>query len=328
MNKTVLVTGGAGYIGSHLCKALAAAGYEPVTYDSLELGHKAFVRFGPLVQGNILDKSLLISTIKQFQPVSVFHLAAYTNARCLQEEIPSYYENNFIGTQTVLEALQECPPSSFIFSSSASVYGFGGKDPISESSPTKPLSHYGKTKLACENLISTSCEKLGIAHGILRYFNVAGADRSGEIGENHNPETHLIPFLIQVLQQEKEHFPLLVDDHPTHDGSAKRDFIHVSDLAQAHVDTLQWLEKHKKPLTLNLGSGLGHTILDVVAHLEKIMQKKIKVQKASPIQEPACLVADISRAKSLLGWEPKHSDLSTILTSALNWHLSFNDKGG
>jgi UDP-glucose-4-epimerase GalE len=314
-----LVIGGAGYIGSHLCKALAYEGYSPITYDSLETGHRSCIRWGPFIQGNILNKPLLSSTLKQFAPSAVFHLAAYSNARSTQNR--AYFRNNVLGTQTVLEAMQQSHICPFIFSSSAAVYGQGSNLQMEENCPALPLSVYGKTKLACEGLVADFCQNMDVPYAILRYFNVAGADPDREIGENHDPETHLIPSLIKILSKPSEHFTLFSHNHPTHDGTAKRDFIHVCDLARAHIDLLKWLHEHKKKIILNLGSGIGHTILDVISSLEAITQKKIPIQIAEQVLEPSCLVADIAKAKKLLDWEPKCSDLTSIIHSALNWHL-------
>ncbi len=321
MKGHVLVTGGAGYIGSHVCKALANADYVPVAYDSLVLGHENAVKWGPLIRGNILDKPLLIQTLKTFSPVAVFHLASYSNAResCLTPE--SYYQNNLVGTASVLECLTKCLPNYLIFSSSASVYGKGSSDALTENSPLLPTQTYGHTKLLSEYMIEGFCKQNNICYAALRYFNAAGADLDGETGERHDPETHLIPLLIRVLNKEKEFFPLLNCSHPTRDGTALRDFIHVSDLAEGHILALEYMKKYGSNITLNLGSGTGHTVLEILTALEKRTQRKIPVHLLPPAEEPPSLVANISEATSLLNWHPKYSDLDTILDTALRWHL-------
>lgn len=319
MKQHVLVIGGAGYIGSHLCKQLAANNYIPITYDSLSTGHQFAVKWGPLIEGDILDQALLTNTLKAFTPSVVFHLAAYSNIR--ESTSQSCYQSNLLGTASILACLTKCPPEYFLFSSSAAVYGKGSANPLKEDSLTSPTHPYGHSKLLSEYMIEGFCRQQKIHYANLRYFNAAGADLEAEIGEAHYPETHLIPLLIQVLKQEQSYFPLLNNHHPTHDGSAQRDFIHVSDLAEGHIQTLKWMEKYKKNITLNLGSGIGHTILDVIQRLQEHTNKKIPIVSHTPIEEPPSLVANIDKAKDLLKWKPKYSGLDTILETALNWHL-------
>lgn len=321
MKGHVLVIGGAGYIGSHVCKALAAHDYIPITYDSLVIGHRQSVKWGPFVKGDILDKALLVNTLKTFLPLAVFHLASYSNTRQSVLEAPSYYQNNLLGTASVLEALTEYPPAYFLFSSSASVYGMGSSDPIKEDSPLHPTHPYGHTKLLSEYMVEGFCKQNNIHFANLRYFNAAGADPDKEIGETHDPETHLIPLLIQVIKKEKEYFPLLNSKHPTQDGTAKRDFIHVSDLAEGHIHALSWMDKYKKNITLNLGSGTGFTILEIIQRLESLTDKKIPISMQPSIEEPPSLIADTAKMTSLLNWIPKRSNLDTIIETALNWHL-------
>ncbi len=320
MKGNVLVIGGAGYIGSHVCKALATHDYTPITYDSLVIGRLQSVKWGPFIKGDILDKNLLVSTLKAFMPIAVFHLASYSNTRQSIFEADSYYRNNLLGTATILEALTEYPPAYFLFSSSASVYGQGALTPIKEDALLHPTNPYGHTKLLSEYMVEGFCKQNNIHYANLRYFNVAGADPDKEIGEIHDPETHLIPLLIQVLKKEKACFPLLNTKHPTPDGTAERDFIHVSDLAKAHIHALEWLYKYKKNITLNLGSGSGYTILEIIKKLENITGQKIPISLQPPIEEPPSLIADTTKAKDLLNWIPS-SNLDMILETALNWHL-------
>ncbi len=320
MADTVLVIGGAGYIGSHLCKALAQAGYNPITYDSLETGNLSSVRYGPFIKGNVLDLQLLISTLKTLQPTAIFHLASYTNARASKEESQSYFTNNLLGTSTLLEAINKSPVPYLLFSSSASIYKNNPNASLKETDPLEPTSPYAQTKFSSERLIEAFCKTHPTQYANLRYFNVAGADLEKEIGELHTPETHLIPLLIQVSQGKKKEFVLFDTQHPTHDKTAQRDFIHVCDIAKGHIDALNFLKKHKTNLTINLGSGTGHTILDVLTKLQEKTGKKIQIVKAPPIQEPASLIANIELAKKLINWAPKHSSLDTILETALRWH--------
>ena len=319
MSKNVLVTGGAGYIGSHLCKALALKGYTPITYDSLQTGHLSAVRFGPFVKGDILDAPLLLSTLKTYKPEAIFHLASYSNTRESVAKAALYYKNNLIGTHTLLEALLSCPVPYFIFSSSASVYGQASDTPLLESSPLIPSSPYGRTKLSSELMIADFCKSQHMNYANLRYFNAAGADKEGEIGESHYPETHLIPLLIESLKGEHT-FQLFGANHNTHDGTAKRDFVHVSDLAEGHIQALEFLKTHKENLTLNLGSGKAHSILEVITDLQVRTEKKVPIYKNTSLEEPSCLVADITLAKNLINWNPLHSSLGNIIETALRWH--------
>lgn len=319
MSQNVLVTGGAGYIGSHLCKELASQGYTPIAYDSLIGGHRWAVKWGPFVQGCILDTQLLTATLKQYEPIAVFHLASLSNPRNSEEEALSYYKNNLIGTYSVLEAISSCKVPYFLFSSSASVYEKKESPFLSEKDSLLPLHPYGRTKLAAELMISDFCKAKNIPYALLRYFNAAGADKEGELGESHDPETHLIPLLIQVLKGKKEHFSLFGHTHSTHDGTAERDFIHVSDLAEAQVHALKWLQKENKPITLNLGSGKGHTILDILNRMEAYSGKKAKVLKAPQTQEAARLIADLTLTKHTLNWEPSRSDLDSLIETAWRW---------
>lgn len=321
MKGNILVIGGAGYIGSHVCKALATHGYTPITYDSLVIGRLESVKWGPFVKGDILDKALLVNTLKTFAPIAVFHLASYSNTRQSVFEADSYYRNNLLGTASILEALTESPPAYFLFSSSASVYGMGSATPIKEEAPLHPTHPYGHTKLLSEYMVEGFCKQNNIQYANLRYFNAAGADPDKEIGEIHDPETHLIPLLIQVLKKEKKNFPLLNSKHPTQDGTARRDFIHVSDLAEGHIHALEWMCQYKKNITVNLGSGSGLTILEIIKKLENITGQKIPISLKPPIEEPPSLIADTTKAKDLLNWIPKHSNLDRILETALNWHL-------
>lgn len=315
--ESVLVTGGAGYIGSHVCKALAREGYIPVTYDSFETGHKWAVCFGPYVEGSILDKELLISTLKQVRPIAVFHLASLSNPRQSHIEALSYYKNNVIGTYTLLEALSYVPIPYFLFASSASVYQTN-VNPLQETTPLLPLTPYGRTKLACEMMIADFCKLHPMCHATLRYFNAAGADVDGNLGESHFPETHLIPLLIQAIQKENR-FTLFGKDHPTKDGTTQRDYVHVEDLANAHLQALEWMQLYKKNISLNLGSGKGHTILEILHKLEAYAGKKASIQLAPSIEEAPSLVSDITLARDTIGWNPTKS-LEQILETAWNWH--------
>lgn len=320
MKAAILITGGAGYIGSHLCKALAKDGYTPIVYDSFKTGHRSFVRWGPYVEGDMLDVAKLSSTIREFSPLAIFHLAADSHVRSSLTNPLLYYKNNLGGVLSLLEALTIAPVPYLVFSSSAAVYGAGSCALIKEDAPLKPINPYGQTKLMAEQMIADFCATKEIRYANLRYFNAAGADLEKEIGESHSPESHVIPLLIEVLQRKRECFVLFGKHHPTRDGTACRDFIHVTDLAEGHLAALRWMQVTQENITLNLGSGKGYTILEIIEALERKVSKKIKVVESIPLEEPATLIADSSLAQDLLQWTPVHSSLDQILETALRWH--------
>lgn len=313
---SILVTGGAGYIGSHICKALAKEGFLPVTYDNLTLGHSWAVKWGPLIQGDIRDRKTLEETFQAHPFQGVIHLAALSNVRESEKAPEKYYENNVVGSQTLLEMVSKYQIPSFVFSSTCAVYGKPKEVPIREDHPCQPINVYGKTKLAIETLL----KNLSLPVAILRYFNAAGADLEGELGECHEPETHLIPRLIQSATGKVKDFTLYGIDHETPDKTPIRDYIHVSDLADAHVKALKALLRDQTTLTLNLGTGRGHSVLEVIDALESQWMCKVPVQVGPRNPgDPPILFAASDQAQTALGWEPKHSDLPTILESAWRW---------
>ncbi len=308
MRSNILVTGGAGYIGSHVCKALSQAGFNPITYDNLSSGHTWAVQWGPLVQADILDHTKLDQTFFEFQPIAVIHLAALINARESNLYPENYHQINVTGTEVLTDVMRKYHIPHIIFSSSAAVYGNPAQTPIPETCPLSPLNVYGQTKLLAENLLSD------FSSISFRFFNAAGADTGadGAIGEAHSPETHLIPLAISAALTST---PLKIY------GSSIRDYVHVSDLAQAHVLALQWLLSSGHSLTLNLGTGKASTIHDVIQMIEQKTGHTIPQESAPPHPtDPKTLIADISKAKQILGWAPHH-DLESIIKTALQWHL-------
>lgn len=316
-----MVVGGAGYIGSHVCKALHEAGYTPVVYDNLTSGHKEAVRWGPLVQGDLLDSRTLEKVFYEHKPKAVIHLASFIDCRESMIEPGKYYENNVGGTLKLLEVMRRCNVKALVFSSTAAVYGTPQKMPISEDHPCQPINVYGRTKWMAEGIISDFSKAHEISFVVLRYFNAAGADSSGIIGEDHPHETHLIPLAILAGLGKKPPLQIYGDDHPTSDGTAIRDYIHVTDLALAHVKALQWLLKGGESRTLNLGSGRGYSVYEVVKMVELKLGKPVPstMDKKKP-SDPPVLVAAINQAKETLQWSPNSSDLATIVSSALKWH--------
>lgn len=316
MKKYVLVPGGAGYIGSHTCKALALAGFTPVVFDNLSTGHGYAIKWGPFVQGDLNDRAKLDEALLTYRPSAVIHFAA--DAIVMESMINpgKYYRNNVGGTLSLLEAMRDHQIKKLIFSSTCALYGNPRDNPITEQHPIQPMSPYGRSKWMNEEIIRDFEKAHGLQAVILRYFNAAGADLDAEVGENHTPETHLIPSVLQVALGIKEELVVYGTDFPSKDGSAIRDYIHVLDLARAHVAALEI-----DAATINLGTGSGHSVLEIIQKAQHICGREIRVriEKRRP-GEPGVLTADNAKAKELLGWTPQCSDLDTLITSAWKWH--------
>lgn len=316
----VIVTGGAGYIGSHVCKALALQGYYPITYDNLISGHRSSVRWGPLIEGSIHDIEHLCLVCKTYDPVAVFHLASYINVRESLIDPGKYYHNNTQGTLCVLQAIIKSGVKKMIFSSTGSIFGHSVSELIDEKHPRAPLHPYGKSKLMAEMIIEDFARLHSIHTMCLRYFNACGADSSAEIGEAHLPETHLIPLVIQTALGKRDALEIYGDSYPTPDGTAIRDYIHVSDLADAHIKALEWLITTQASISLNIGTGSGYSVLQIIGAVESITRKKIpKIIKEAAADSPL-LIASPALANEILKWHPKHSTLSNIIQTAWLWH--------
>lgn len=316
---TVLVTGGAGYIGSHAAKALAAKGYVPVTYDNFVYGHRWAVQWGPLVEGDIRDRQKLISVLRDYEITAVLHFAAfaYVGESMLHPE--RYFDNNVTGSLALFDAVLAAGVRHVVFSSSCATYGTPERMPITEDTPQRPVNPYGETKL----IIERALRWYGVAHPLtwtaLRYFNAAGADPDGELGEMHAPETHLIPLVLDAAEGGK---PVEVygDDYPTRDGTCVRDYIHVTDLADAHVRALEYLLHGGTSIALNLGTGKGHTVREVIQAVRAATGREVPHRIAGRRPgDPAALVADPRLAETVLGWQPRHSALDSIAGSAWKW---------
>lgn len=320
----ILVTGGAGYIGSHVCKALAESGFIPVTYDNLGDGHEWAVRWGPLELGDIADRDRLAIVFRSYQPLAVIHFAGYIAAGESVTNPGKYYKNNVVGSLCLLEAMRSHGLSRLVFSSSAAVYGTPEATPIPETHPLRPINPYGTSKLIMEHMIGDFAAAYGLHAASLRYFNAAGADPSGLIGEAHAPETHAIPLAIQAARGALPHFEVFGTDYPTPDGTAVRDYVHVVDLASAHLAALEHLLADGASLTLNVGTGQGHSVNEVLAAVERAAGHRLKTRKGPRrAGDPPSLVADPSLAKKTLGWQPRHADLNDIVASAWAWHEAF-----
>ncbi|MBN1914611.1 MAG: UDP-glucose 4-epimerase GalE [Parachlamydiales bacterium] len=316
----ILVTGGAGYIGSHTCKMLHQKGFVPITYDNLSTGHKYLVQWGPLVEGDLRDQAKLSKTFAAYPIKAVIHFAAKALVGESMKNPLDYYSNNVLGTISLLEAMKRHEVPYIIFSSSCATYGHPMEVPITEDHPQKPISPYGMSKWMIEKVLLDMALKQQIYPGILRYFNAAGADSDLMTGEDHTPESHLIPnILLSILH--KRPFYLFGRDFSTKDGTAVRDYIHVTDLAAAHILALQWiLEKHT-PLCVNLGTGEGFSVQQMIDLCRKITHKELEIID-SPRREgdPAILVASNQKALDCLKWTPQYSQLDNIVTSAWEWH--------
>ncbi len=326
-DKFVIVTGGAGYIGSHACKALAASGYIPVTVDTLEHGFQRLVQWGPLEIGNILDTAWLITIMEKYRPVAVMHFAGLINVGQSVREPGIYYETNVAGTISLLNAMTTADIKNLIVSSSCAVHGIPQSVPIREGDPCDPINPYGRSKWLAEQIIRDVAGATSMAVMMLRYFNAAGADPDCQTGELHNPETHLIPLCINAALAGKP-FSLFGTDYDTPDGTAIRDYIHVSDLAHAHVLSLEHILKHGGVHALNLGTGKGTSVREIITAVEAMANKPLPVNLAPRREgDPPVLVADPKNAMNLLNFQPRHSDIMTILQTAWAWHTKVLAEG-
>lgn len=318
---SILVTGGAGYIGSHVCKCLAKNGFIPVVYDNLSTGHAYAVKWGPFVEGDLLDRNKLDYAFETYQPKAVLHFAANAIAIESMKFPAKYYRNNLISTISLLESMLKAKVDAIVFSSSCATYGHPEFIPITEEHPQAPINPYGRTKLMIEQMLCDYDMAYEIRSINLRYFNVAGADLETHIGEDHSPETHLIPSIIHSALKVRDEIVIYGTDFPTQDGSAVRDYIHVDDLACAHVKALQHILANKKSVNINLGTGKGYSALEIIDAIQKYCGKTIPVRlEQRRAGEPAFLVASNEKAKDVLGWSPKVSDLGTLIDSAWKWH--------
>jgi UDP-glucose-4-epimerase GalE len=317
----ILVTGGAGYIGSHACKALAAKGYCPITYDNLSRGNVWAVKWGPLERGDIGDAQRLRSVLHKYQPRALMHFAAYAYVGESVEQPLLYYENNFYGTLVLLRTLLDYQCTPVVFSSSCATYGIPERIPIAEDHPQRPINPYGHSKLFVERMLADLNVASGLPSIALRYFNAAGADPDGEIGEAHDPEPHLIPL---VLAAARTGAPVRIfgDDYDTADGSCVRDYVHVSDIADAHVQALEHLLNGGNSCELNLANARGYSVKEVIAAAEIVCGHSIPAETAARRSgDPPVLIGDASRARALLNWKPTRSELQIQISDAWRWML-------
>ena len=324
---TVLVTGGAGYIGSHTCKALSRAGYEPLVFDDLSAGYESFVQWGELIRGNIMDTALLTKVMREAKPLGVIHFASFIQVGESVELPGKYYRNNTGGSLSILEAMRASGVENIVVSSTAAVYGEPEAVPIDESSPLAPVNPYGASKFMMERILDDFGHAHGLRSAALRYFNAAGADPDGEVGERHNPETHLIPRVFMAAEGEIPALKLFGDDYPTPDGTCIRDYIHVCDLADAHISALEKLAAGARAIKANLGTGHGYSVKQIIDESRRVIGKEIPYS-ISPRRagDSPSLVAKVDRAKDILGWQAKYSSLENIISTAWNWFLKDKEK--
>ncbi|MEY2412117.1 MAG: UDP-glucose 4-epimerase [Acidobacteriaceae bacterium] len=315
----VLVVGGAGYIGSHAARALKRKGHTAIIYDNLSNGHAVLADGFELIVGDIADSTKIADTLKRVD--AVMHFAAHAYVGESVENPRKYYQNNLVGSLVLLNAVMETSVRKVIFSSTCAVYGVPVKVPITEENPRAPVNPYGATKLAFEYALEAYARAYGLKHVAFRYFNAAGADESIEIGEMHDPETHLIPAAFEAIRGKRPALEIFGDDYPTPDGTGIRDYIHVNDLAEAHVLGLEYLDKNNST-QLNLGTGRGHSVKEVISTIERISGRKVPA-KIAPRRagDPPALVADPGRAEKLLEWKAKRS-LDEIISTAWRWSES------
>jgi len=318
---TVLVTGGAGYIGSHTCKTLAAEGFLPITIDNMACGHESAIRWGPGVRGDILDRAVLDSVFETYSPSAVLHFAAFAYVGESVVAPADYYRNNVCGTLQLLEAMRDHACNSLVFSSTCATYGIPGTLPVTEDHVQDPINPYGRSKRMIEQILCDFDRAYGMRHVTLRYFNAAGADPDGEIGEDHDPETHLIPLAIQAALGTRPFVEVFGADYPTPDGTAIRDYVHVTDLAVAHVLALSHLLAGRASAALNLGTGRGSSVREVIRAVEGATRRSVPVREsARRAGDPPALVAEPSRAIATLGWRPRFDQLDAIVETAVRWH--------
>ena len=317
----VLVTGGAGYIGSHACKALRDAGLVPVTFDNLETGWQDAVKFGPFVQGDLMDRAALAAAFAAHKPVAVMHFAALSQAGESMQAPGRYWRNNVLGALTRIEAAVAAGCLDFVCSSTCATYGEQDNVVLDESSAQHPINAYGASKRAIEDILRDFEAAYGLRHVIFRYFNVAGADPDGEVGEFHQPETHLIPLMLDAIAGKRDALTVYGTDYDTPDGTCVRDYVHVCDLVAAHVLGLKWLQDGKGSRVFNLGTGSGFSVREVIDHSRTVTNQAVPyVDGQRRAGDCTKLVSGSTRAEAELGWTPTRSTLETMIKDAWRWH--------
>ena len=317
----VLVTGGAGYIGSHACKALTAAGFTPVTFDNLITGWREAVKFGPFIQGDLLNRPEIDAVFAQYKPVAVMHFAALSQVGDSMKHPGSYWRNNVQGSLNLIEAAVEAECRNFVFSSTCATYGDQDNVVLNEDSEQYPINAYGASKRAIEDILRDFEAAFGMKSVIFRYFNVAGADPEGEVGEFHKPETHLIPLMLDAIDGKRDALTIFGTDYDTPDGTCIRDYVHVCDLVDAHVLGLKWLLDGKPSRIFNLGTGSGFSVREVIKHSRDVTNRAVPIIEGERrLGDCTKLVSGSVRAMAELGWVPSRSTLPQMISDAWRWH--------
>ena len=321
--KNVLVTGGAGYIGSHACKALAAAGFTPITFDNLCTGWEDAVKFGPFEKGDLLDRARLDEIFAKYAPIAVMHFAALSQVGESMDVPGKYWRNNVLGSLNLIEAATDAGCLNFVFSSTCATFGEQDNVLLDEDTPQAPINAYGASKQAIEEILEHFGTSNGLNHVIFRYFNVAGADPEGEVGEFHRPETHLVPLMLDAIDGKRDALTIFGTDYDTPDGTCIRDYVHVMDLVDAHVLGLKWLEDGKGSRTFNLGTGTGFSVREVIDQSGAVTNRQVPYNEG-PRRAGDCtkLVSGSARAMKELGWTPERSVMKTMIADAWRWHQS------
>jgi UDP-arabinose 4-epimerase len=318
---SVLIVGGAGYIGSHTAKLVARSGKTPIVFDNLVYGHEWAVKWGPLVKGDLADAALIDRVLKEHSITEVIHFAAYAFVGESVIHPRKYYRNNVVNTLNLLDAMVDNGVRDIVFSSTCATYGEPVQVPMDESHPQAPINPYGESKLMVERILRSYHTAYGLRYAALRYFNAAGADPDGELGEDHDPETHLIPLAIRSALGMGVELSVFGTDYPTPDGTCVRDYIHVTDLADAHLRALDAIERGTGEIQCNLGTGQGHSVRQVIAAVEKVSGRKVKTREVGRRKgDPPALVADARKAADVLDFKPRYPALDTIVEHALRWH--------
>ena len=320
MVQYVLVTGGAGYIGAHACKALGRAGFVPVAFDNFTTGWREAVKFGPIVEGDLMNPADIAAAFAQYRPVAVMHFAALSLVGESMKDPAKYWRVNVNGALNLMEAAVSAGCLNFVFSSTCATYGDQDGVVLTEDTPQRPINSYGASKRAIEEMLANFGAAFGLQHVIFRYFNVAGADPDGEVGEQHRPETHLIPLMLDAVDGRRPALTVFGTDYPTPDGTCLRDYVHVCDLVDAHVLGLNWLLDGRGSTAFNLGSGTGFSVREVIAAAGAVTNRPVPVTYgARRAGDAAALVSGSDRARTVLGWQPQRSSMDTMIRDAHDW---------
>ena len=321
----VLVCGGAGYIGSNMTAMLSAEGFKPVVYDNLSTGHRAAVGPAEFIEGDLADYELLVRTLDKYKIEAVMHFAAFIEAGESVKFPLKFYHNNVSNTQNLLSAMENCGVEKFVFSSTAAVYGIPEHVPIAEDSPKHPINPYGETKLAVERMCHHQSRAGKLRYATLRYFNACGAGANGTLGEDHRPESHLIPLIVKAAMGKNSEVKIYGTDYPTSDGTCIRDYIHIEDLCRAHLLALEKLNQSSE-LVYNLGNGQGYSVRQVIDAVKKVSDKDFKVVETDRRPgDPPVLTSDATKAQTELGWKPQYPELEKIIATAWQWHNEHPD---